>query len=396
MKKLLLMATALSMIAVTADAKLFTVHVKQGLSLDETRGFDSVIDVFDHYEDGLSTIFSTYSTTTASQTTLDFRGIMMNLDFDDDPLATLTFKVDSLGIKEQFKGGSQEASFALFKDYLKNNKDGLLKRILKASVADTPYDMVAGNPNSLMATMADDTFQRGGGGILGNFVSYLSPDASTHYFKFRGDDKKATVYSLPMGKTFRFSNGSALMFDMPISYTDLDGSKSYQAQFGMGYMFPVINNEKFKWNLTPSARAGAVGSKDMLSGGLLYSGNLTSNVKVPVGSWTYGMTNMVGYIRDFSVKVAGYEVEYDLQNTVFKNGLSVDYAINDKWNVGSSYNYTFYTGTELFIEDYHDVNFALSRKFREGSYFSGIAFVGNYSFDGDDYYAYRIGVNFLF
>jgi len=394
MKKILLMATALSLVVTaTADAKLFSVHVEQGV-LNETLGFNSVKDIFDNYEDGLNTIFNTYSTTTASNTTLDFRGIMMNLNFDASH--KLNFKVASLGIDETFDGGSQEASFSLFKDYLKHNRDGLLKKILKSSVADTPYDMVAGNPNSLMSTMVDDTFQRGGGGILGNFVSYLSPDASTHYFKFNGEERKARVYSLPMGKTFRFDNGSALMFDMPVSYTDLDGSKSYQAQFGMGYMFPVIKNDSFRWNLTPGARVGAVGSEDMLSGGVLYTGNITSNIKVPVGAFTYGMTNMVGYIRDVSVKIADYEVEYELQNTVFKNGLSVDYALNDKWNVGGAYNYTFYTGSELFIEDYHDVNFALSRKFREGSYFSGIAFVGNYSFDGDNYYAYRVGVNFLF
>ena len=185
MKKILLMATALSLVVTaTADAKLFSVHVEQGV-LNETLGFNSVKDIFDNYEDGLNTIFNTYSTTTASNTTLDFRGIMMNLNFDASH--KLNFKVVSLGIDETFDGGSQEASFSLFKDYLKHNRDGLLKKILKSSVADTPYDMVAGNPNSLMSTMVDDTFQRGGGGILGNFVSYLSPDASTHYFKFNGE-----------------------------------------------------------------------------------------------------------------------------------------------------------------------------------------------------------------
>ncbi|MCQ2740784.1 MAG: hypothetical protein MJ210_01525 [Alphaproteobacteria bacterium] len=393
MKKILLMATALSLMATTTEAKLFSVHVVQG-SLNETRGFDSVVDIFDHYEDGLKSIFSTYSTTTASATTLDFRGIKMNLNFDSSH--RLNFLVPSLGISETFNGGSQQASFNLFKDYLKSNKDGLLKRILKSSVADTPYDMVAGNPNSLMATMADDTFQRGGGGILGNFVSYLSPDASTHYFKFNGDNKKATVYSLPMGKIFKFGNGSALMLDLPISYTDLDGSRSYQVQLGLGYMIPVVKSDKIQWHLTPSVRAGAVGSEDMLSGGILYTGSLTSNVKIPIGEVTFGMTNMVGYIKDFSIKVADYEVEYDLKNMVYKNGVSLNYALNDKWNVGGSYNYTFYTGSDLFIKDYHDVNFALSRKFRERSYFSGIAFVGNYSSNDKDYHAYRIGVNFLF
>ena len=119
-------------------------------------------------------------------------------------------------------------------------------------------------------------------------------------------------------------------------------------------------------------------------------------MSMPVGAFTYGLTNMVGYIRDFSIEAAGYEVDYDLKNMVYKNGVSVDYALNDKWSLGTSYSYTFYSGSELFIEDYHDLTLSLTRKFREGSLFSGRALVGNYSFDGDDYYAYRVGINFLF
>ena len=221
MKKLLLITTALAMMATTSQAKMFELHLKQG-SIDETRGFDSVIDIFDHYEDGsLDSIFNSYNKNAAADGWLNFRGVMMNFNFDGS--GNLTFKVPSVGINEAFNGGGQEASFKMFKDWLKNNHNGLLQKILKATVADTPYDMVAGNPNSLMANMADNTFQRGGGGVLGNFLSYVSPNASTHYFKFNGDEKKASVYSLPIGKTFKFDNGSKLMFDMPVYYTDKIG-----------------------------------------------------------------------------------------------------------------------------------------------------------------------------
>lgn len=396
MKKLLLLTTAITMMAATSQAKMFELHINQAsTSINETRGFDSVLDVFDHYEDGsLNSIFNSYDKTAAADGWLNFRGVMMNFNFDGS--GNLTFKVPSISINEAFNGGGQEASFKMFKDWLKNNHNGLLQKILKATVADTPYDMVAGNPNSLMANMADNTFQRGGGGVLGNFLSYVSPNASTHYFKLHGDEKKASVYSLPIGKTFKFDNGSKLMFDMPVYYTDMDGSASYSAQLGLAYMFPLIKKEGFKWNLTPGVRGGAVYSEDMLSGGLLYSGSLTSHMSLPIGAFTYGLTNMIGYIRDFSIEAAGYEVDYDLKNMVYKNGVSVDYALNDKWSLGSAYSYTFYSGSDLFIEDYHDITLSLTRKFREGSLFSGMALVGNYSFDGDDYYAYRVGINFLF
>ena len=380
----------------TAKADMFTLHLQQG-NIEETRGFESVIDLFDRYEDGtLDSIISGYDDTKASFGQIDFRGIPMTLRFDDN--AVLTFNVPDADIHNMtFDGGSQEESFQLLKDWLKNNKDGLMKKILKAGVEKTPYDMVAGNPNSLMATMTDNSFQRAGGGVLGNFVSYISPNASQHSFDFDGDTKKAKVYSLPLAKTFNFGNsGYALLFDMPLTYADMDGSVSYAAQLGLGLKIPVINNDKMSWNLIPAGRVGAIGSEDMLSGGILYSGTLTSDLQIPVGNFTYGLTNMVGYIRDYSLKVDDYEIEYDLQNTIFKNGVSVRWDFADEWALNGSYAYTFYSGSELFIDDYHDTGVALVRKFDKGSFFSGMALVGNYAFGSNDYQAYRLGINLLF
>ena len=379
-----------------AKADMFTLHVQQG-NIDETRGFESVIDLFDHYEDGsLNSIINGYNDTQASFGQINFRGIPMTLRFDDN--AVLTFNVPDADIHNlTFDGGSQKESFKLLKNWLEDNKDGLMKKILKAGVEKTPYDMVAGNPNSLMATMTDNSFQRAGGGVLGNFVSYISPNASQHSFDFDGDTKKAKVYSLPLAKTFNFGNsGYALLFDMPLTYADMDGSVSYAAQLGLGLKIPVINNDKMSWNLIPAGRVGAIGSEDMLSGGILYSGTLTSDLQIPVGNFTYGLTNMVGYIRDYSLKVDDYEIEYDLQNTIFKNGVSVRWDFTDKWALNGSYAYTFYNGSELFIDDYHDTGVALVRKFDKGSFFSGMALVGNYAFGSNDYQAYRLGINLLF
>ncbi len=394
-KRIALVLAALCM-GGEVKADMFTLHLQQG-SINETRGFDSVIDLFDRYEDGsLDAIISGYNDTQASFGEIDFRGIPMTLSFDNN--AILTFNVPDADIHNlTFDGGSQEESFKLLKNWLKDNKDGLMKKILKAGVEKTPYDMVAGNPNSLMATMTDNSFQRAGGGVLGSFVSYISPNASRHSFDFDGDTKKATVYSLPLAKTFQFGDsGYALLFDMPLTYADMDGSISYAAQLGLGLKIPLVDNDRVKWNLIPAGRIGAIGSADMLSGGILYNGTLTSDLQIPVGTFTYGLTNMAGYIRDYSLKIDDYEVEYDLQNGVFKNGVSIRWDFTDKWALNASYAYTFYTGSELFIDDYHDTGIALVRKFEPGSFFSGIALVGNYAFGSNDYKAYRLGLNLLF
>ena len=132
MKKILLLTVALTTLTVaSANAKLFDLDLTQG-SLNESRSYDSVLKLFDDYEDGkLNKVISTYDDTAASSGIVNFRGISMNLDFDNS--AVLTFKVDSLGIKETFDGGTQKESFKLFKKYLEKNKNDILKKILNVN-----------------------------------------------------------------------------------------------------------------------------------------------------------------------------------------------------------------------------------------------------------------------
>ncbi|MBQ4471669.1 MAG: hypothetical protein II942_00260 [Alphaproteobacteria bacterium] len=399
MKKLLLSAALSTLIATSANAKLFNLDLSQG-SLNESRSYDSVLDLFHDYEKGkLDKIISTYDDTKASSGAINFRGIPMTLDFDDS--AKLTFKVAALGINEEFDGGTQKESFKMFKKYLEKNKNGLLKKILKAGVEHTPFDAVAGNPNSLMSQMADSSFYRAGGNSvaggavsgttnMSGFVGYLAPGISRHSVKFQGDTAKATTVYLPIGATFKMGDsGWALLWDMPFTYTTMEGSDSYMAQMGLGLKIPVMKY----WNITPAARAGVVGSADMLSGGVLYSGTITSDVTVPFGNWTVGMTNMAGIIRDVSLAVGDYEVEYDMQNEVFKNGVHVRYDFNDKYAIGAAYDYTFYTGDKLYIDSYHTVELSATRKM-EG-FFSGVSLVSSYTFDSD-YKAYHLGLRFSF
>lgn len=376
-----------------AKADLFTLHVEQG-SINETKSFTSILDLFDKYENGeLDTIINGYNKMAPATGSINFRGIMMYLDFDAGN--NLTLKVPNIDIDMTFNSidGTQESSFDALTDYLKANQDDLLKKILNATVSETPYDLVAGNPNSMMSMMVNSSYNIAQNNLYGAMVSYLSPNASQHNFSFQGQDVEATILSLPLGYSFNFGNsGWALVLDMPLTYMDIDGSVSYAAQLGLSLNIPCTSY----WNLVVSGRAGAIGSEDMLSGGALFGGSVASNLKVPVEKWEFGMTNLAGIIKDFSLKVADYEIEYDLQNYAFKNGLSVAYNFTDKYSTMLEYNYTFYTGDDLFIDKYNEITFYLTRLFEKGSFVEGISLVGNYTFDGDIYKAYRIGFNILF
>lgn len=392
MKKLRIIILLLLLIN-NAKADLFTLHVEQG-SINETRSFKSILDLFDKYENGeLDTIINGYDKMAPASGSINFRGIMMYLDFDSSN--NLTFKVPNIDIDMIFNStdGTQESSFDALTDYLKANQDGLLKKLLNATVSETPYDLVAGNPNSMMSMMVNSSYNISQNNLYGAMVSYLSPNASKHNFSFQGEDVSATILSLPLGYSFNFGDsGWALILDMPLTYMDIDGSVSYAAQLGMSLNIPLTNY----WNVILGGRAGAIGSEDMLSGGALFGGSIASNLEIPVGNWKFGMINLASIVKDFSLKIADYEIEYDLQNYAFKNGLNITYNFTDKYSTMFEYNYTFYTGDKLFIDKYHELTLYLTRLFEKGSFVEGISLVANYTFDGDIYKAYKVGFNILF
>lgn len=388
-----------------AKADLFSLTLSQG-SHSATKGFTSVLDVFDSYNDGkLDTILSGYDTSAAATGILDFRGIRMILDYTGaGSNSTLRFRIDSLGIDKDFGGTgfTQEQAFSAFKEYLKTNKDNLLTRILKESVSNTPYDSVAGNPSSLMSQMADMAFSNPTmtvteravvSGQSGGFV-LLSPSGGRHKVKGTdGVERDATTLNLPLGYMFKFDNNWALGIDMPLSYVDMDGSKTYAAQLGLSLQIPLYQD---KWLLTVSGRAGATASEDSLSGGVLYMASAASRFTQGLGENTaVTLVNMFGIIKDYTLDVKGYEVEYGLKNNVFKNGLELRQKLSEKTALTVFGYDTRYTGSDLYIDSYDEVGFRFTKYFSKDSFFAGVDLTASYTF-GDNYKAYNVGLSFLF
>ena len=103
----------------SAKADLFTITLTQGVNT-ATKGFTSVLDVFDKFEKGeLDSILAGYNKNNAATGRLDFRGIEMHLNYTGAGAnSTLTFQVPALGINKEFGGaGTQDQAFKEFKDY---------------------------------------------------------------------------------------------------------------------------------------------------------------------------------------------------------------------------------------------------------------------------------------
>ena len=389
-------------------ADLFSVTLTQGVNT-ATQQFTSVQDAFDRFKNGqLDSILAGYSKMADAQGTIDFRGITLKVDYVTNGgtgASTLTFNAPALGITKTFDGASQDIAFDNFREYLKQNKDNLLTDILKESVSNTPYDAVAGNPTSLMSQMADlsannptlsatDHANESQQGSVNDGFVMLSPSGGQHSVK--GPDgviRTAKTANLPLGYTFKFKNDWALGIDLPLSYTDLEGSKTYAAQVGASLQIPLIKN---KWLMSVSGRVGATASKDTISGGILYMGSVTSRYTQKFsGSTALTLVNMYGYVQDYTLNVKQYNIKYGLRNNIFKNGLELRQKLSDRTAITIMGYDTRFTGSDLYVDAYDEVGMRYTVYFNKNSFFTGIDFSGCYIF-GNNYKAYNFGVSMLF
>jgi hypothetical protein len=115
-----------------------------------------------------------------------------------------------------------------------------------------------------------------------------------------------------------------------------------------------------------------VGSRDLGSGALVYSGSTTSNYNFYLGDGILSIGNMLGFYRTGSLAVGGYEVDYDLTNYVLRNGIdlegSLDFRIfggRTTWQL--SVVDTRFFGDELFVERYNDIALSFGTCRQRGS-----------------------------
>ena len=342
-----------------------------------TQSFDNIEALFDATEeDALKSLIPNYiSGVTAINAQLDVRGIDVVSVYDENS-SLLSFEIESLGIFKQFDGGNRTESGNILREYIKNNGDGVLSKLLKASAATTAIDPVAGNPDSLMGSSIsadtnnatalnkssnsskkgeeagsteDDEFginlSAGCSNVQGHQKCSLTlPLSYTHYF------------AKPEGKT----EGYKLRIDAPIAYYETNGSKAYQASIGAALQIPISEN----FSLTPAIRTGIVASKDLGAAANINSLSLTSIYHKKWDKMNVRFSNMLGTIQTKGMKSNGVDIDYSLKNQVIKNGVAVELpsGINlagkrTSWE--ASIANTYLTGDELYINNYYDLALSL-------------------------------------
>lgn len=300
------------------------------------RGYTRLDDLINQFSNTqLAAVAPAYTPVSAAQAAVNLRGLSgVSLGYAaNSPLLVLS--IPSLGIQQTFgdPAGSRDQSQQALKDFFRGAAGrAVLTRLLDGLAAASPIDPMAGNPNSLMNVMAAADFNRDSSDIvagLGGSAAAAAggPAQGPHNFfgaearfgRYTQEQFKSDVYSVPLSYTHLFADPRyALVADLPLTYVNNEGAKSASASVGIGLRFPV----GARWSLTPAVRVGLTGSEDLGSAGLVTSGGVTSNLRLP--DWRgvqIGLADMVAYYSTSSISIGHYDVGYDLKNTVFRNGL---------------------------------------------------------------------------
>jgi len=350
------------------------------MSGNQTNSLLDVPDLFD--EDELLALFLTSNPLLDGfSAQLDLRGLPTALEWTPGLVpgqGTLRFEImDVLNIS--FSGGTLEEDLKEFEEWLKGNLDDpnapqdLVTDFLQAIVANSPVEPVAGNPNSMMTRMTGHDFMLGGEGPFIHSDSRI-PDASDQtglgilagYASAGPYDQQ--LLELPFDHRFnmRFAPNWSILLSIPITATFTQGRWTAMGSLGLGFQYRPFD----WWALTPMFRLGAVGSLDVGAASLLYSGTLTSDIHFDLArvagglrGMTLGITNQGGYSATIDgIPIGDFELNYGLENGVFRNGGYVRGAFGQSaWGWKFYGNDTRWAGTDLFLDSSAEIGVALLR-----------------------------------
>lgn len=208
-----------------------------------------------------------------------------------------------------FNGANRQQTFdtfdALVDDESTPTSQAILGCLSRSFARFSPADPLAGNPNSLQASLTRSALD------LSNGDSAIEQDPAPEGVAVPNDPWLigATYNTGSAGRfdidrvdariqrSFRVFEGNRAMFkiDLPLNYAQINGSDTYSAQLGIGLEIPVIDR---KWSIEPRIGYGAVYSEDLGSVGHILQGSVTSRYVINgIGRGRIVIGNMVGYAQ---------------------------------------------------------------------------------------------------
>lgn len=390
------LALAIALATVPAQAALFEVKLtNQGTAQTLSYAFNKAEDAIDVVDiDFIRQQWSGFGQSTDMDTAIadiKYRGVPLQLIYstNSDGKEVVTLKSDALNINKKFDGHDPLDDL---KDYLiMVNEDGreILTEINKAAVRETGFDPVAGNPNSLMATMVGTIHGLTNTSITGTNQQDIDNqwDLGIRYGSQTVGDMDVTTLHLPIAYTFKLDwfPGHRLQFRMPISHTEINNeTNNYSLQFGFGWTIPVIEGLE----ITPAIDHGIAGSGELMTAGILRALSLTTRYDFSFYGQSFTFTNSLVKIDsvrfeyedddDETGETDLYVIDYDLSNKAMTNGVAWHMALPwQKLAVQAYLRDTRFFGDKLYSEQNNElgVNFGWSASAETNTqFFVGVSY----------------------
>lgn len=330
-------------------ADLFELSASDNLG---ARAFESGNDLFKLFDriNGDGSSFDNFDrvTSTSISAALKYQGVDRAILFDiRRPGGSGTFTTARLtspisGLDKTFQGPEDEV-YDQIKDFFKKDGAKAYADFLRAISARSKVSPTDGNPG---AATARSSFQ--------NFTEYSSTMTETREEKelpkdlagragfgmvadvgvFDANGIKGTAYSLPLFAKFRLSERVGLNFNIPLSYTEIEDAKVYGAGLAIGVPVKIILKKRgnpWFWQVTPFGGGNAVGSKEIVTGGLIVNGGIGSVVSYDFGNFELSMGNQFGQYESIALNFDGVKVDPGVAQKIVKNGLKVGIPFAKRW-----------------------------------------------------------------
>lgn len=314
--------------------------------------------------DSIQELIPLYTPTSAVAIGMDIRGLEAITGFAANS-TTLLVNIPRAGITVSFTGSTRDESLALFKEYLHDG--GRNTRLLRAYAKYSPIDPIAGNPNSLLASLGQADYELGRLSPLAGCDCSWSAQPVVHQFQagLKGTRSfiggfDATAVTLPLRYTYSPDLNWALIIDAPLTYLRNGGASSLYTSLGLGLRYPLTN----AWSLTALSRFGSGGSLDLCTSGTFFTAGATSAYQMNFWDSVLTITNYAGYYTSTNFWLTGVNFNYHLQNYVFKNGFNWTSCegfsfCNRTLNLGVSFVDTYFPSRKLYIRHYDEIGFSL-------------------------------------
>ena len=363
--------------------------------------FDSAEDIIDEFENDFSSTLASYTQDSVAIANIDFRGVALIASFPEAG-PSLRVQVPGCNFDQTFSGTTRNDSVNQFEDFFEQNNEDLLTCVAQDAVRNTPVDPVAGNPNSLMATMAasdfDMSFDTDQVSAEGQGRNPNVGRLGLQFGRFSSGGFDGNNYTIPLRYTHSLNGGYGIVIDAPVNMLTVSGARAYSGSFGVGVRLPLTE----QWSLTPVARFGAVGSMDFASASFIYSAAMSSRVSFDFDNFGIDVGNMFGFYQTGSVSVGDYESDYDLTNYLSRHGLRVSgdlpFSVFGRMpNSDLSVVRTDFLGDDLFISGYTDISASIAFPGTiSGVRMNRLRIGVTYTIGDQDYDSFRFGGSFQF